>query len=92
MSHQRVFCAGSGLPQGPFWRTIYFHLEWVWDGFFVNGKWTKCGFLGARVGEMGENPLFLPTLYPFQEIDKNPLLTNFKGGGNCFPKRALRQP
>ena len=40
---------------------------------------------------MGLN-LLLPTLDPFQDIDKTPFSTHFKGGGNCFPKRALRQP
>ena len=32
------------------------------------------------------------TLNPFRQIHENPLFTQFKGGGgNCFPKRALRQ-
>ena len=34
---------------------------------------------------------FAPTLNPLWLFHENPLFTQFKGGGNCFPKRALRQ-
>ena len=67
-------------------------LRWV----FVNGlkwvqKWVKSGFLGAKVGQNASKPTFAPTSNPFRHIHENPLFTQFKGGGNCFPKRALRQ-
>ena len=63
---------------------------------FVNGlKWVqkcvKSGFLGAKVGQNAPKPIFAPTLNPFWHTHENPLFTQFKGGGNCFPKRALRQ-
>ena len=59
-------------------------LRWV----FVNGlkwvqKWVKCEFLGAKVGQNESKPTFPPT--------ENPLFTQFKGGGNSFPKRTLKQ-
>ena len=67
-------------------------LRWV----FVNGlewvqKWVKSGFLGAKVGKNGPKPTFAPTLNPFRDFPENPLFTQFKGGGNCFLKTALRQ-
>ena len=55
----------------------------------VGTKWI----FGCGSGQkMGSKPTFLPTLNPFRDIDQNPCLTYFKGGGNSFPKRALRQP
>ena len=39
---------------------------------------------------MRQNPL-LPTLNPYQDIDKTPFLTHCKGGGNCSLKKVLKQ-
>ena len=49
------------------------------------------GFLGARVGQHASKPTFAPALSPFWLFHESPLFTQFKGGENCFPKRALRQ-
>ena len=59
-------------------------LKWVQE-------WVKTGFWGAKKWVNTSEPTFLPTLNPFGNIDKNPFLTQFKGGGNCLPKWALRQ-
>ena len=53
----------------------------------VDQKWV----LGAKVGQNASKPTFAPTLNPLRHIHENPLFTQFKGGGNCFPKTALRQ-
>ena len=53
----------------------------------MGSKWV----LGCKSGKNGSKPTFLPTLNPLQDIDKNPLFAQFKGGGNCFPTRVLRQ-
>ena len=34
---------------------------------------------------------FSPTSNPFRDFRENPLFSQFKGGGNCFLKRALKQ-
>ena len=88
--------AGSGLPQGPFSENNLFPLKVGFRWVLVNGlkwvqKWVKSGFWGAKVGQNAPKPTFSPTLNPFRQIHENPLFTQFKGGGNCFPKRALRQ-
>ena len=82
---------------GPFFgeqfiSTVSVGLGWA----FVNGlewvqKWVKSGFLGAKVGKNESKPTFAPTLNPFRDFHENPLSTQFKGGGNCFLKTALRQ-
>ena len=88
--------AGSGLRQGPFLANNLFPrkvgLRWV----FVNGlkwvqKWVKSGFLGAKVGQNTSKSTFSPTLNPFWHIRENPLFSQFRGGGNCFLKMALKQ-
>ena len=61
--------------------------QWPENGF-RSGQ--KGGFLGARVGESGSKPTFLLTWDPSWDIGKNPILTPFKGGGTCLPKRALK--
>ena len=33
---------------------------------------------------------FSPTSNPFRDFRENPLSSQFKGGGNCFLKRALK--
>ena len=60
-----------------------------WAG--MGQKWVKSGFLGAKVGQLASKPTFAPTLNPFRDFHENPLFTQFKGGGNCFLKTALRQ-
>ena len=88
----RLFCAGSGLPQGPLLGNKLFPLKVGLRWVFVNGmEWVKSGFLGAKVGKNGSKPTFAPTLNPFRDFHENPLFTQFKGGGNCFLKAALRQ-
>ena len=88
--------AGSRLPQGPFWGNNLFPLKVGLRWVFVNGlewvqKWVKSGFWGAKVGKNGPKPTFAPTWNPFRDFHKNPLFTQFKGGGNSFLKTALRQ-
>ena len=75
-----------------------FHFTWVpMMGFCqwpeMRSKVGKSGFGGAKVGENGSKPIFQPTLDPFWDNGKNPYFSpHLKGGGNCFPKRALKQP
>ena len=88
--------AGSGLPRGPFLGNNLFPLKLGKKWVFMNGlkwvqKWVKSGFLGAKVGQNSSKPTFAPTLNQFRLIHENPLFTQFKGGGNCFPKKVLRQ-
>ena len=76
---------------GPFLGNNLFPLEWVYDGFFVNGlkwvqEWVKSGFLGAKVGQNASKPTFAPTLTPFRHTHENPLFAQFKGGRNCYAK------
>ena len=61
----------------------------LWDemGPKVGQMWV----FGCKVGQNASKPTFAPTLIPFRAIHENPLLTQFKGARNCFPKRALRQ-
>ena len=48
-------------------------------------QWAEMGWvLGAKVGQSGSKP-------PFRDFRETPLFTQFKGGLNCFLKRALRQ-
>ena len=54
-------------------------------------KWVLGAKVGAKVGEHGSKPTFTHFGQSW-EIGQNPLLTHPKGGGNCFPKRALGQP
>ena len=87
-----VSYAGSGLLQGPFLGNYLFPLKVGLRWVFVNGlkwvqKWVTSGFLGAKVGQNASKPTFAPTLNPFRDIHENPLFTQFKGGGNCFPKK-----
>ena len=84
-------CPGLFLENNSF--PLKVGLKWV----LVNGlkcvqKWVESGVLGAKVCENGSKPTSLPTLDTFRDIDENPFLSQFKGGGNCFPERALRQP
>ena len=51
----------------------------------------RVGSWGAKVGEKWIKTHFSPTLDPFRDFRENPLLGQFKGGGNCFLERALRQ-
>ena len=86
--------AGSGLPQGPFLANNLFPLK---SGFKMGfcqclkwvQKWVKNWVFGCKSGSNVSKPTFAPTLNPFWHIHENPLFTQFKGGGNCFPKRAL---
>ena len=93
---QLLSYAGSGLPQGPFLGNNSFHkkmglrwvcFQWAEMGPKVGQRWI----FGAKVGQNASKPTFAPTLNPFRHIHENPLFAQFKGGGNCFPKRALRQ-
>ena len=52
----------------------------------VDEKWV----LGCKRGRKWVKTNFLPTCNRFRDIDQDPLFTQFKGGRNCFPKRALR--
>ena len=57
-------------------------------------QWPEMGskvvkVFGCKSGfENGSNPTFEPTLDPFRDIDKNPLLTHFQGGWKLFSKRG----
>ena len=75
---------GQGCLRALFWRTIDFHLKWVYDGFL-------CKFLGAKVGEKWVETHLSPTLSPFRDFRENPLFTQFKGVEIVFKKRAMRQ-
>ena len=59
-----------------------------WNG---SKSGSKVGFWMQKWVKMGQEPTFAPTLNPFRDFHKNPLFTQFKGGGNCFLKTALRQ-
>ena len=65
--------------------------QWAEMGPKVGQKWVFGCILGAKVGQNASKPTFAPTLNPFRHIHENPLFTQFKGGRDCFPKRALRQ-
>ena len=52
----------------------------------VDKKWV----FGCNCGSKCAKTHFLPTLNPLRDIDKNPFQTQL-GGGNRFPKRALKQ-
>ena len=43
------------------------------------------------MGEKWVKTHLSPTFNPFRDFRENPLFAQFKGGGNCFLKRALRQ-
>ena len=47
---------------------------------------SKVGFLGAKVGENGSRPTFLPSLDPSRDIGKHPFLTHFEGVEIVFQK------
>ena len=61
--------------------------RWAEMGPKVDQKWV----FGCKVGQMGQNPLFHPLETHVGRFTKTHFLPSFKGGGNCFPKRALRQ-
>ena len=58
----------------------------------MGSKWVKSGFWYAKAGENRSIPTFLPTLDPSQDIDQDPFVTHFKGGGNCFQKGPWGSP
>ena len=77
--------AASGPFSGEqFIRTSRGFLSMGWNG-------SKSGFLGTKVGEKWVETHFSPTSTPFRDFRENPLFSQFKGGGNCFLKRALKQ-
>ena len=43
------------------------------------------------MGEKWVETHFSPTSNPFRDFRENPLFSQFKGVGNCFLKRALKQ-
>ena len=53
---------------------------------------SKSGFLGPKMGQKWVETHFWPTSNPFRDFRENPLFSQFKGVGNCFLKRALKQP
>ena len=56
-------------------------------GIRTHEKWV----FGCKNGsKVGRNP-FSPTLNPFRDFREKPLFSQFKGGGNCFLERAMRQ-
>ena len=84
---------GQGCLSALSWRAIYFCLKWVEDGFLSMG-WhgSKKWVLGCKnVPKVSAQAHFSPTLNPFRDCRENALFSQDKGGGNSFPKRALRQ-
>ena len=51
-------------------------------------EWVQKWVFGCK---SGSTPTFHPTLNPFWDFCENPLFTQFRGGRNCFLKRALKQ-
>ena len=51
----------------------------------------KVGFGVKKMGQKWVETHFSPTSNPFRDFRENPLFSQFKGGGNCFLKRALKQ-
>ena len=51
----------------------------------------KVGFWVQRWVKSGSQPTFHPFLHPYPDFRENPLFSQFKEGGNCFAKMALRQ-
>ena len=81
---------------GPFLEKKLFPLKVGLRWVFVNGlEWFKVDkewVVGAKVGDNGSKPTSLSTLDPFWDSDKIHFNPVSKGGGNIFPKKALRQP
>ena len=85
---------GQGCLRAPFLENNLFSLKVGLRWVFVNGlKWVQKWviILGAKVGQQWVETHFSPTLSPFRYFRDNPLFTQFKGGGNCFLKKPLRQ-
>ena len=87
--NESVKCyAGSGLPQGPFLESNLFPLKVGLRWAFVNGlKCVQKWAFGCKNGSKWVETHFSPLWAHFE----NPLFSQFKGGGNCFLKRAPRQ-
>ena len=84
--------AGSGLPQGPFLGNNLFPLKVGLRWVFVNGpKWVQEWVLGSKSGSKCVKTHFCTHFKPILAYSRKPTFTQFKGVGNCFPKRALRQ-
>ena len=83
--------AGSGLPQGPFLEN-----NCTSSGFTMGFcQWSemgpKVGFGVQKWVKSGSKPTFHPLQTHFGIFAKTPLFSQFKGGGSCFLKRALKQ-
>ena len=83
-----------GTASGPFLENNFHPLEvGLTFGFCQSPlhsvqKWEINGFLGAKVGENGQNH-FLPTLEPFRTLTKNRMLDPLqRGGGNLSLQRT----
>ena len=54
-------------------------------------KWVQKWVFGCKSGSKCVKTHFCTHLKPISGYSRNPLLAQFKGGGNCFLKPALRQ-